>query len=62
MKNTIPALIIIFLVLAGAGLLLYKARTVAEGVSRIFPGLAEELAPEQVVLEATLNVAPGKVF
>ena len=61
MKNTIPALIIIFLVLAGAGLLLYKAKTTG-GLSRIFPGLAEELAPEQVVLEVTLNVAPGKVF
>ena len=62
MKNTIPALIITFLVLAGAALLLYKARTVAEGVGRIFPGLAEELAPEQVVLETTLTIQPGKVF
>jgi len=62
LKNTIPALIITFLVLAGAALLLYKARTVAEGVGRIFPGLAEELAPEQVVLETTLTIQPGKVF
>ena len=62
MKNTIPALIIIFLVLAGAGLLLYKAKQGIEGFTAIFPGLAEELAPERTILQATLNVAPGKVF